>query len=162
VAKAKPPQARELVDRLAASPTWNKTEAVRVARAALGDTKVESEFLTLATKADAASDGKALAAALATLGLVGTPASLKAIAGRLRTPLTIELKGAYIKSVRLSVLEALLYNFPDQPVLYPNRILTERDYLAAEQFCVQTLGTAYNTPEPPFLTYYGYPIPVPQ
>jgi hypothetical protein len=162
VAKAKPPQARALIYRLAESPRWDKTEAAQVARAALGDTKIEGEFLTRAKKAEAASDGKALADAIATLGLVGTQTSLKAVAERLRTPLTIELKGTYIKSVRLDVLEALLYNFPDQPVLYPNNIVKEQDYLAAEQFCTQTLGVVYNTPEPPFLTYYGYPIPAPR
>jgi len=162
VAKAKPQEAKGIVNHLAESSAWSKTEAPRIAQAALGDTKIESEFLSAVAKADANSNARALATALATLGLIGTPTSLRAIAQHLRTPLTIELKGAFVKSVRIDVLEALLYNFPDQPVLYPNKIVVPEDYLAAEQFCSRTLGVAYTTPEPPFLTYQGYPIPVPQ
>jgi hypothetical protein len=159
IAKAKPPQARELVFRLAESPSWNKTEAARIARAAYGDGKIEREFLTRADHAEAASNGQALADAVGALGLIGTQGSLKAVARRLRTPLTIELKGTYIKSVRLDVLAALLYNYPDQPALYPNNIVTEQDYLTAERFCTRTLGVEYSAPEPAFLTYRGYPIP---
>jgi hypothetical protein len=157
VAKAKPQKAKVLVDRLAKSPQWKEVEAAKIARAALGAKDVEDEYLAAA---DAATDGKALARALGPLALMGTPRSLKAIAERLRTPLTIHVPGAFEKSVRLNVLEALLYNFPDQPVLYPNNINAEADYTAAERFCTQTLGVTYKTPPPPFLTYRGYPIPL--
>jgi hypothetical protein len=64
------------------------------------------------------------------------------------------------KSVRLSTLEALLYNFPDQPVLYPNNIIDASAYTAAEQFCIATLGVTFTTPPPPFLTYRPFPIPL--
>ena len=66
------------------------------------------------------------------------------------------------KSVRLNVLEALLYNFPDQPVLYPNNINSEADYTAAERFCTATLGVVYRNPPPPFLKYRAFPIPLAQ
>jgi hypothetical protein len=157
VAKAKPKKAKELVDRLAKLPEWKEVEAAKIARAALGDNDVEDEFLAAA---DAATDGKALAQALGSLALMGTPRSLKAIAERLRTPLTIHIPGAFEKSVRLNVLEALLYNFPDQPVLYPNNIIAEADYTVAEYFCIKTLGVTYTDPPPPFLTYRGYPTPL--
>lgn len=159
VAKAKPQKAKVLVDRLAALPEWKDMEAAKIARAALGAKDVEDEFLAAA---DTAADGNALARALGPLAMMGTPRSLKAIAERLRTPLTIHIPGAFEKSVRLNVLEALLYNFPDQPVLYPNNIIHEADYTAAERFCTQTLGETYKTPPPPFLTYRGYPIPLAQ
>lgn len=159
VAKAKPQKAKLLVDRLAKSPEWKEVEAAKIARAALGAKDVEDEFLAAA---EAATDGNALARALGPLALMGTPRSLKAIAERLRTPLTIHIPGAFEKSVRLNVLEALLYNFPDQPVLYPNNINTEADYTAVERFCTQTLGVTYKIPPPPFLTYRGYPIPLSQ
>jgi len=157
VAKAKPLKAKVLVDRLVQLPEWKEVEAAKIARAALGAKSVEDDYLAAV---EAATDGKALARALGPLALMGTPRSLKAIAERLRTPLTIHIPGAFEKSVRLNVLDALLYNFPDQPVLYPNNINTEADYTAAERFCTQTLGVTYKTPPPPFLTYRGYPIPV--
>lgn len=157
IAKAKPPSAKALVGQLAASPPWKDLEAAKIARAALGAEEVEDGFLATAKAAEAAGDGQALAHALGTLALIGAPRSLEAIAARLRTPLTIDIPGAFEKSVRLSALEALLYNFPDQPALYPNNIIREADYTAAERFCTQTLGVSYNQPPPPFLTYRGYP-----
>ncbi len=158
VAKAKPPNAKTLVEKLAKSPEWKGVEAARIARAALGDKDVEDGFLKIASDAVAARDGKALAHALGTLALIGTPRSLTAIAEQLRTPLTIEIPGAFEKSVRLNVLEALLYNFPDQTVLYPNNIIKESDYTEAERFCTMTLGVTYKYPPPPFMTYRGHPF----
>ena len=76
---------------------------------------------------------------------------------RIRSPMTILVPNAYEKSVRLNVLEALLYNFPDQTVLYPNNIISEKDYTAAEEFCTKTLGVTYTTPPPPFMTIRGFP-----
>jgi len=160
VAKAKARSARAFVDRLAGSAQWQNVEAAKIARAALGAKDVEDAFLALAANAEAARDGKALGRALGTLGLIGAPRSLRAIAERLRTPLTIHMPGAFEKSLRLNVLEALLYNFPDEPALYPNNIVTEADYTAAERFCAKTLGVTYRNPPPPFLTYRGYPIPL--
>ena len=160
VAKAKPEKAKELVDRLAALPEWNNEESAKIARAALGATEVEDEYLAAA---DAAQDGKSLARALGPLGLIGTPRTLKAIAERLRSPLTIEISGHMpggVKSVRLNVLDALLYNFPDQPVLYPNNINRDEDYRAAERFCTERLGVTYKTPPPPYLKYGNIPVPM--
>jgi len=157
VAKAKPAHAKGLVDRLGMSPKWKEVEAAKIARAALGAEDVEDEFLA---DTEAATDGKALAQALGPLALIGTPRSLRAIAERLRTSLTIDKPGAYEKSVRLNVLDALLYNFPDQPILYPNNITKEADYTTAEGFCTRILGVTYSTPPPPFMTYRGYPTPM--
>jgi hypothetical protein len=154
MAKAKPLQAKLEVDRLAALPEWKENEAAQIARAALGANDIEDNYLA---KASAAADGRELVQALGPLSLMGTPRSLKAIAELLRTPLIIDIPGTYQKSVRLNVLEALLYNFPDQPELYPNNIITEEDYMAAERFCAKTLGVTYTTPPPPFMTYRGYP-----
>ena len=159
VAKAKPKKAKVLVNELAKLAAWKKVEATKIALAALGDTDVEDEFLNVLNEA---KDGETLVWALGSLALIGTPRSLKAIAEHLRTPYTIHVPGAFEKSVRLNVLEALLYNFPDQPILYPNNIIEEVDYTAAEQFCVEKLGITFSEPSPPFLTYRGYPIPVGQ
>lgn len=156
VAKAKPPGAKPVVDRLAQWPKLMKLEAVRVARAALGARDIEDEFLAVV---ESAPDGPALARAVGTLGLVGTPRSLQAVALQLRTPMTIHKVGTFEKSVRLNVLEALLYNYPDRPELYPNNILGPANYAAAEAFAISALGVRYSAPVPPFLTYRGYPIP---
>ena len=153
-AKAKPVKERVLVEQLARSPEWKEVEAAKIVRAALGAKEIEDGFLS---RVDEAKDGKGLVDALGPLALMGTPRSLKAIAVRLRTPLTIIIPTVYEKSVRLNVLEALLYNFPDQPVLYPNNIITEEDYRAAEHFCTESLGVTYTTPPPPFMTYRGFP-----
>lgn len=157
VAKAKPPGAKAVVDRLAALPAFAPPrESTQVARAALGAQGVEDGFIAAVA---AATDGPALAQAVGTLGLIGTQRSLEVVALQLRTPLTIHKVGAFEKSVRLNVLEALLYNFPDRPELYPNNIVRAEDYTAAEAFCTSVIGVRYTTPAPPFMTYRGYPIP---
>jgi hypothetical protein len=162
VAKAKPAKAAQLVNSLAVAPNWKDVESAKIARAAFGAKNIEDDFLSQAAKAEASADGRALATALGSLALIGTPGSLKAAAERLRTPLTITIPGAMEKSVRVSVLEALLYNFPDEPVLYPNNVNDDAGYEAAERFCTATLGVAYTTPRPPYLKYRAFPTARPQ
>jgi hypothetical protein len=159
VAKAKPSVGKDRVERLASLPEWKSVEAAKIGRAALGDKDAEDTFLADASKAEETSNGRMLADALSKLGLIGTPRALRAIAERLRTPLIFEIPGAFEKSIRLDVLQALLYNFPDQPELYPNNIISEADYTVAEHYCERTLGVKYTVPPPPFLTYRGYPSP---
>ncbi|MFO7613395.1 MAG: hypothetical protein R6W71_02015 [Bacteroidales bacterium] len=159
IAKARLPKAKTLVDSLARSQTWKDSPAAKIALAAMGDTEIENGFLDAAETARNESNSQAFIDALGTLSLTGTQRSLIYIANQLRTPLVFEVPGAFRKSVRLNVLEALLYNFPDQPVLYPNNIVEEEDYTAAEEFCTRKLGVTYTTPPPPFMTYEGFPIP---
>jgi len=160
VAKAKAQGAKSVVERLSDSPRWRDDEAAQIARAALGAEEVENEFLNVARDADKALDGMALGRALGSLGLIGTPRSLRVVAEHLRTPLTILIPGAMEKSVRVSALEALLYNYPDQPALYPNNVNDDAGYELAERFCIQTLGVSYDGPRPPFMKYRPFPIPV--
>lgn len=161
VAKAKSAKAKDLVDRLIKLPKWQTSESAKIARAALGAEEVENEYLAAL---NAAKDGEALARAIGPLALIGTPRSLKAIAEHLRTPLTIEIAGhmpgKHEKSARLNVLDGLLYNFPDQPVLYPNNINRDEDYRAAERFCTERLGVTYKNPPPPFMKYLTSPVPL--
>ena len=161
VAKAKSPKAKELLERLVKLPKWQDMEAAKITRAALGSKEDEDRFLAVAA---AATSGEALAQALGPLALIGTPRTLKAIAERLRSPLTIEISGHMPgkseKSVRLNVLDALLYNFPDQPALYPNNINRDEDYRSAERFCTDNLGVTYKDPPPPYFKYRDSP-PVP-
>lgn len=161
VAKAKAYKAKELIERLIKLPKWQNLEEAKIARAALGSTADEDEFLA---KAAESRTGEALAAALGPLALMGTPKSIKTIASYLRSPLTIEIPGHMPgrneKTVRLNVLEALLYNFPDEPVLYPNNIHRDEDYRAAERFCTDRLGVVYREPPPPFMKYLSSPVPM--
>lgn len=157
VAKAKPAGARGVIDRLIVLPRWQKAEAVWIARAALGSVADEATFMEAAT---GAKTGEALARAVGPLGLMGTPRSLKLAGELLRTPLTVDIPGSMpgsIKSVRLNVLDALLYNFPDEPSLYPNNVNRDEDYRTAERFCEKTLGVVYRTPPPPYLKYGNVP-----
>jgi len=158
VAKAKPAKAGDVVENLSKLPRWQHVRAARIAHAAFGSTADEDSFLAAAA---AATTGEALAKALVPLGLLGTPRSLKVIAELLRSPLTIEIPGhgpgKSVKSVRLNVLDALRYNFPDQPVLYPNNINRDEDYRTAERFCTTTFGVTYKDPPPPYLKYGNAP-----
>lgn len=160
VAKAKPAKDASKIEKFARSPNWKEVDAAKVARAAIGDQEVEREFLNRVTTADSAADGKALAHALASLGLIGTTESLKVVAEHLRTPLTILIPGAIERSVRVDALEALLYNFPDEPVLYPNNINNQEGYLAAEHFCSTKLGVKFTGPPPSFMKYRAFPTPL--
>ena len=161
VAKAKASKARATVTKLLSTPRWQNSESTKIAGAALGSVLDEDVFLAAAAAASAASNGDALAKAIVPLGLIGTPRSLKAIAELLRSPLTIEVSGHMpgksIKSVRLNVLEALLYNYPEEPALYPNNINEDEDYRTAERFCAAALGVVYRSPPPPYLKYGNIP-----
>jgi hypothetical protein len=160
VAKAKTQKAKELIERLIEQPKWQDMEQAKIARAALGSKEDEDNFIIAATAA-AAKGGPAFADAIIPLKLMGTQRSLRFLAEHLRTPLLIDIPGhgpgRSVKSARLDVLEALLYNYPDQPVLYPNNINQNEDYRNAERFCSETLGVVYKDPPPPFLTYGNIP-----
>jgi hypothetical protein len=160
VAKAKSQKAKDLVDRLVKLPRWENLEAAKIARAALGSKDDEDRFLAILA---AAKDGAAVEKALRPLGLIGTPRSLKVIAEHLRSPMTVEVggssEGINLKSVRLSVLDALQYNFPEEPSLYQNNINYDEDYRKAERFCTDRLGVVYNNPPPPFFKYGSFPQP---
>jgi hypothetical protein len=160
VAKAKSYKAKELIERLIKLPRWQEMDAAKIALAALGSKEDEDKFIIAATAA-AAKDGPAFAEAILPLKLMGTPRSLKFIAEHLRTPLMIDIPGhgpgRSVKTARLNVLEALVYNFPDQSVLYPNNINQDSDYRNAERFCTETLGVVYKDPPPPFFKFGNIP-----
>lgn len=153
VAKAKPPQAQRVVGLLSQQKRWEDKEAARIARAALGDCGLQDDFIDAAD----AAEGDDLVKALHTLSLIGTTRTLVALAEYLRSPVTVGVKGAFEKSIRMEVLAALAYAFPSEPTLNPNAIIRDSDYEAAEQFCARTLGVKYTGPRPPFLTIRGYP-----
>jgi len=158
VAKVKPGDAAPVVQRLFATPRWSNELNARVAAAALGDAPIEKEYEDAFIAATIPKEKARLARIL---GLIGTESSLRILAGGLRTGLVINEVTMYKRSVRLDVLEALSYNFPDQPVLYETQINDDSGYARAERFCEERLGVSWNQPRPPYLKIMGYPIPIP-
>lgn len=158
IAKAKPPEAVPVVRKLMAAPRWPKELNARVAAAALGDEGIEKEFIDSFREAE---DPKEKARLAKVLGWIGTDAALRALAGAMRTDLVIEMPRVSRRSVRLDVLAALSYNFPDQEVLYESQLFDDSGYEQAEAFCEQRFGTKWDRPRPPFLTIMGFPIPTP-
>ncbi|MFO0593468.1 MAG: hypothetical protein U0441_38355 [Polyangiaceae bacterium] len=156
IAKAKPPEAKAVVDRLASSPSGAGDEAVQIAKAALGDAAAEKRFVDafLATK-----DPKEKARLAAVLGRVGTRGALSALASEMRTPLVDEMPNVMRRSVRLDILAALQRNYPEEKILWENSIEGDEGYARAEAFCEATFGTKWKGPRPPYLKIQGFPSP---
>src|SRR5205807_2136774 len=98
LAKVKPAQGRPVVKALADDPAWGPLEETSIARAALGDAVLEAKLIApfLAT-----GDPEEKARLAATVGRIDTPASRKALASELRTPLIVERPSVFRRSVRL-------------------------------------------------------------
>jgi hypothetical protein len=152
IAKAKYKGAWEEVDRLSRLPEWKDDPDMRIARAALGDTKIEDEYIAEAKKKEDAGDGEGLAEALIPLVRIGTPRSLRAVCLRMRSPLIIDLPAIRKESVRLSVMYELIYAFPEEyDLLNPSSVREEKDYIRVEEFCTKTVGVKYDgIPRPKF------------
>ena len=164
IAKAKSKGAWEEVDRLSRLPEWNKPgssrrEAMRIARAALGDTKIEDEYIVDAKQKEDAGDALNLDGALYPLAEIGTQRSLQAVCLRMRSPLVIDSPGIDQRSIRLSVMDALVYAFPEEAkMLNSGNVMKDEDYIRVEQFCEKATGVRYDgMPRPPFFTSFGYP-----
>ena len=161
IAKAKTLEAREEVDRLSRLPEWSKPgdsnrDAIRIARAALGDTKIEDEFIAEANRLEAEDKAYELGSALYQLAQIGTRRSLQAVCQRMRSPMIIDLVSAYMRAIRLEAIDALMYAFPERAKFFS--VSTDDDYIRIEQFCTQELGVDFRgKPRPGFFTYQGYP-----
>lgn len=156
IAKAKAMQARPIVEQLLKTEKWQNNENAKIAAAALGNTKIENEYIAQATSA---RDEEALDDALDNLKLIGARRSLQVAASFLRTPM--RMKDRSETSLRLNALEALSYNYPDKSFLYPDSISSQEDYSRAEKFVADTLDVHFDGPLPPFHTYYPTPTPLP-
>jgi HEAT repeat protein len=154
VAKAKPETALPVVKELAHSPRWAKSEDVQIALAALGDKAAEDKFVEPFLTTQDPSQKAKLAKSL---GYIGTDSALRALASQMRTGLVVEMPRVLRRSVRLDIMAALSYNFPDKPFLWDNAILNDSGYARVEKFCEDTFGTKWQAPRPPFLTVQGFP-----
>jgi hypothetical protein len=159
IAKAKPPEASEVVDSLMKIPAWAKKPETMIAAAALGDKEIEKYFIGRFREATVPQEK---ADAARHLGFIGTPAALAALADGMRTPLVIEMTGVSRRSVRIFVIDALRYNYPDKTFLYSNAVRSDADYEVIEKFCEETFGTKWTTERPPFLWIQGFPSEPPR
>jgi hypothetical protein len=157
IAKVKPAEAASTVHALRETPRWSTELSAGIAAAALGDKALETAYVAHFVTAGGAEE-KAKAAH--TLGLIGTEPALRELAAALRTDLVIDKPELYFKrSVRVDILEALSYNFPEEVALYPSQVLDDNGYERAEQFCKMRLGVTWKQQRPPYLTIGGYPFP---
>jgi hypothetical protein len=154
IAKAKVMQAKEEIDRLSRLPEWKDEGWMHIARAALGDTKIEDAYIARATEQEATGSAHLLNDSLMTLAWIGTPRSLRFICQRMRSPLIRPLAGPTAsRSIRLDVMDALTYIFPGEPALFSGGVTEEEDYTRAEQFCTREFGVQYDDiPRPEFFT----------
>jgi len=158
MAKLKPASMILLVRKLFALPRWSKELEARVAAAALGDHTIEKEYIERFVSTSVPEEKARLARIL---GLIGTEVSLRTLAAGLRTDLVIDKMMAFKRSVRLDVLQALSYNFPEQTIFYENQINDDGDYARAEKFCEERWAIKWDGPRPSYLKISGYPIPLP-
>ncbi len=159
VAKGKLVSARPVVNRLMESGRWAGEEATRIAAAALGNRTIEGSLVTEFTDTQ---DAERKAHLAKSLGYVGTDAALRALASELRSPLIVGAQSAFARSVRVDILEALRFNFPEEDVLFTNRYSSDADYERAELFCAQRFGTSWSTSRPVYLTVRAEPLPMPR
>jgi hypothetical protein len=168
VAHAKAFQAKELVEQLSRSPHWSDDEAVRIAQAALGNTQVEDEILAEVKRLEEAGEVEPpLIERLYMLGRIGTHRSLMALAKFMRSPLEriAGHQGLGRETIRLYVMDALMFPFPDQADKLLNRYLVQSgdDYRAVEHFLTRELGVSYDgMPVPRFITMTESPAPMPE
>ncbi len=160
IAKAKASNAKKILTEIALRPEWQNSKSVKIAQAALGEDRITSEYIKKAQITHNEQQIDEFIECIGTLSLIGTYDALAAISDYMRTPLIIDKVGAYKKSVRLNIMDALRYHFPDQPILYADNVHGMEDYKAVEGFCTKKFATYYNQPRPPFMTYFGYPIPI--
>lgn len=154
VAKAKPAGARGVVVDYAADASWGKEEAVHIAMAAFGDTAEEQKIIKRFVDAPNPEEKGKRARALAE---VGTTTSLRALASEMRTDAIYEMKMTMERSIRVDIVAALSFAFPDKPFLWDNAVHDDAGYARIEEFCEKTFGIKWTKPRPPFLWIQGFP-----
>jgi hypothetical protein len=160
IAKGKVAGAAKILNREEIRSRCSGWEEYRIALAAMGDEELESSYINEFMQA---GDPEKKASLAAVLGRIGTREALTALAKEVRTGLVIEMPNVMRKSVRLDIISALGYNFPDRKFLYDNAITGDEDYARVEEFCRENFGVSWDTERPDFLTVQGFPSePSPQ
>jgi len=149
IAKAKPKGAREEVERLAKLPEWENDLYMRITQAALGNTKIEEEFIADAKQKEDAGDGRGLVKSFIPLVQICTPSTLRAVCLRLRSPLTYQFN-FFTHPVYDEAMRALIYVYPEEADFLTNPGPGEEAYIRVEQFCELKTG----------VSFYGIPRPI--
>lgn len=156
VAKAKPASGLAALEKAAKASKWfRESREAELLRAALGEGVAEGKLLAAFAGEKDPVKKRNFAREL---GLVGTPATLKALGSALRTPVVYETPSSVAYSQRLDILAALQLAFPAENVLFPNTINDDAGYAAAEAFVEKQLGVTWSSPRPPFLKSSGRPF----
>ncbi|MBU8922133.1 MAG: hypothetical protein KOO63_09985 [Bacteroidales bacterium] len=154
IAKIKTAEATEAIDLLMENPGWAKEVETRIAAASLGNKEIEKEFIDIF---QAETDPREKGHLAKLLGYIGTPAVLTAVANEMRTDLVIENPNVSIRSLRIFLVEALRYNYPEKLFLFDNAVSSDADYEVIEKFCEDTFGVRWKSERPPFLWIEGFP-----
>ncbi|MFH0724839.1 MAG: hypothetical protein V2B19_00540 [Pseudomonadota bacterium] len=156
IAKGKIGNALPVVRELEGMPRWSKETSLLIAKAALGDQATENTFVEpfLATTDPVEKERLARL-----VGFIGTRSALTALASQMRSGLVFLQEGNFKRSVRLKIMEALAYNFPDKIFLHDNAIINDSGYERVEKFCEETFGIQWRTARPPYLAVQGFPTP---
>lgn len=154
IAKGKIARARKILEREENQSRMSGWEEYIIALAALGDQELEAPYIEKFMNTD---DPETKARLAARLGQIGTSGALTALAKEVRTGLVIEMTNVMRKSVRLDIIAALSYNYPDKEFLYDNAINSDQDYARVEEFCREKFGVSWERERPDFLTVQGFP-----
>ncbi|MFO7914574.1 MAG: hypothetical protein R6U43_02650 [Candidatus Krumholzibacteriales bacterium] len=154
IAKGKVLKARKILEREENQSRMSGWEEYKIALAALGDEELEAPYIDRFMKTD---DPETKAGLAAKLGLIGTRNALAALAEEVRTGLVIEMTNVMRKSVRLDIIAAMSYNYPDREFLYDNAITSDEGYQRVEEFCREKFGVTWEKERPDFLTIQGFP-----
>lgn len=115
-------------------------------RAALGDPEAERTLLEALEQEDPTTKAKAIAR----LGEAGTPGALAALARLLRSPLRRPVGTDQEQSLRVDVLQALHYHWPQEPALFASKLVSDKHYARAERFIATQTGVEPSGDRPPF------------
>jgi len=154
IAKGKLAKARKILEREENQNRMSGWEEYKIALAALGDEELEAPYIDKFMSTD---DPETKARLAAKLGQIGTRTALTALAKEVRTGLVIEMTNVMRKSVRLDIIAALAYNYPDKVFLYNNAITSDEGYERVEEFCRDRFGVTWEKERPDFLTVQGFP-----
>lgn len=159
LAKMKAGGAEALIDSLATQERWRRQEETWIAKAALGDKEVEEKYITDFLSVTDAEEKASLARKL---GFIGTKSALKALGSEMRSSLIIEKPMVMVRSIRVDIVAALSYAFPERPFLWDNAVIDDGGYERIEKFCEEELGVEWKAERPPFLWIQGFPSDIGQ
>jgi hypothetical protein len=90
------------------------------------------------------------------LGYIGTEKTLSALADDMRSDIIWDRPGVMMQSIRVFIVGAFHYNYPENPLFFDIAVQSDEDYASIEKFCEETFGTKWTKDRPEFLWIEGY------